>query len=214
MKAKNYLLISIVGFLTGALLIPVLKNLEISFFELNFKFGAIIVIAVAAAFNAALFIADLTRKIIPVFVQLVKFVAIGSLNTVLDFGILNSLMLATGIVAGYGYSGFKAISFCLASVNSYFWNKYWTFHSEEGASMKEFGKFLVISGIGFLINVGIASFVVNFISAPGGLSPVMWANIGAFAATLASLLWNFLGYKFLVFENDRKGNKAERVQQL
>jgi putative flippase GtrA len=214
MRIKNYLLISIVGLLTGILLIPVLRNLEVPFFELNFGSGAGIVIAVILAFNAALFAAELIKGLIPVFVQLVKFVAIGSLNTVFDFAVLNLLILATGIASGYGYSGFKAISFCFASINSYFWNKYWTFYSKEEASVKEFGKFLVVSGIGFLINVGAASFVVNLVDAPGGFSPVRWANVGAVAATLASLLWNFLGYKFLVFANVRRREKAERVQQL
>jgi putative flippase GtrA len=214
MRFKNYLLISIIGLLTGILLIPVLSNLEIPFFKLNFLYGAGVVIAVILAFNAALFVAELIRGFLPVFIQLVKFVAIGSLNTVLDFGILNILMLITGIASGFWFSGFKAVSFCFASVNSYFWNKYWTFYSKEEASAKEFGKFLVVSGIGFLINVGVASFAVNFVGAPEGFSPVRWANVGAIAATLASLLWNFLGYKFLVFKNVRGESQLKRPEQL
>lgn len=214
MRIKNYLLISLVGFLTGILLIPVLRNLDISILRVDFQFSAAVVVAVILAFNAALFAAELVKKLLPVFLQLVKFVAIGSLNTVLDFAILNTLIMFTGIASGYWYSGFKSVSFCFASVNSYFWNKYWTFYSKEEASVKEFGKFLVVSGIGFLINVGVASFMVNLVDAPSGFSPVMWANAGAVIATLSSLLWNFLGYKFLVFANDRRRDKTERVQQL
>jgi putative flippase GtrA len=188
--------------------------LEVPLFRADFWFGAGVVIAVIAVFNIALFVAELMKNVIPVLVQMVKFVAIGSFNTVLDFGILNILIFATDIASGYWYSGFKAISFCFASVNSYFWNKYWTFYSREEASAKEFGKFFIVSGIGFLINVGAASFIVNIMNAPDGFSPVRWANVGAVVATLASLLWNFLGYKFLVFANVQRGNKTERIQQL
>ena len=52
----------------------------------------------------------------------------------------------------------------------------------------------------FVINVAVASFIVNVIEPPGHISPRLWANIGAFSATLISVLWNFWGYKFIVFK--------------
>ena len=58
---------------------------------------------------------------------------------------------------------------------------------------------MVVSTIGLFINVGALSLIVNSIGAPGAVSPALWANIGALIATAASLIWNFLGYKFIVF---------------
>ena len=201
MNNKNYLIVTIVSFLTGLLLMPVLGNLKLPFLDLNVVSGALIILAIILLFNFALFVAGLISRSVPVIFQFVKFIVIGSFNTLLDLGILNLLVLITVIASGYWFSIFKAISFVVASINSYFWNKHWTFSSGRSATAGEFGKFFIVSIIGFAINVSIASFIVNIIVAPDGFSPQRWANIGAIVATLVSLIWNFLGYKFLVFSS-------------
>ena len=131
--------------------------------------------------------------------QIAKFVAIGALNTFLDLGILNILIVVSGVAVGYWYTLFKSFSFIIANVNSYFWNKHWTFGVSDKTNIKEFGSFLAVSVVGFGLNIASASLVVNVISAPQNISPERWANIGALSATVISLIWNFVGYKFFVF---------------
>jgi len=133
--------------------------------------------------------------------QLFKFTLTGSLNTFIDLAVLNLLMQVLQITSGWYFSFFKIISFSCAAVNSYFWNKFWTFKKKETkVGTKEFSQFYIITGISFLMNVGLASLIVNVIGPQFGLSETLWANVGALGGVLGAFIWNFLGYKFIVFK--------------
>lgn len=133
-------------------------------------------------------------------VQFFKFSVVGVLNTAIDLGVLNILIRVSGIAAGFYFSLFKSVSFLAAVINSYFWNKYWTFKIVEKPKTGELFKFFSVNLVGLVINTGIASLIVNFIEAPVGISAKLWANIGALIAVGASLVWNFIGIKFVAFK--------------
>lgn len=148
-----------------------------------------------------LFVASVIGKRILAIYQLAKFLLVGALNTFIDLGALNLLMWLSGIYTGIFFSVFKGISFLVAATNSYFWNKLWTFEKKESIFVgREYFKFLFIVAIGLLINVGVATFVVNVIGPQFGISEQLWANVGAFVAVFIALTWNFLGAKFIVFK--------------
>ncbi len=132
--------------------------------------------------------------------QFMRFFCVGLLNTGIDFGVLNFLIFLTGKSSGIYFPIFKSISFVIAVTNSYFMNKHWTFKSSEITRENEFFKFFGVNIIGWGINVGVATYIVNYIGAPAGFSPVLWANIGAFSAVAFTLVWNFIGMKFIVFK--------------
>jgi len=139
----------------------------------------------------------------PFIPQFIRFFFVGLLNTGIDFGVLNFLIYLTGKSSGIYFPVFKSISFIIAVTNSYFMNKHWTFKSLDninGTKASEFFKFFGVYIIGGGINVGVATYVVNYVSAPIGFSPVLWANVGAVFAAAFTLTWNFIGMKFFVFK--------------
>lgn len=190
---KDAFLAPLVGFFVAALLLVVVKNLEFTLpFNKYWLLFAFPVLSLAGLY--ALFRISLVWR--PFVFQFGKFFVVGGLNTFLDLGILNFLILITNITEGYLFSVFKAVSFIITVINSYLWNKLWTFNKREGSFVLFF---MVVTG-SFLINVGVASFLVNVVGAPEGISPKVWDNIAALSSVVFVLTWNFLGMKFFVFK--------------
>lgn len=150
------------------------------------------------------------RKILnkyPVIGQFVRFGLIGGLNTGVDLVILNILMFIFSVYEGAGYSIIKATSFCFAATLSYFLNKHWAFKDTSKSKRAiQFSQFFAVSVVGAIINVSIATLIVTFIKPLFGaeliipLSDQLWGTIGALGGTAIGLIWNFLGYKLLVFK--------------
>jgi putative flippase GtrA len=201
--SKDYFLIAFIGFLIGLLVLPILHNVRLFSIKIS-DISFYIVFGFSALAFLLFWLSVFITKKIPVFLQIVKFIAVGGLNTSLDLGILNFFIFISNITAGFGYVIFKSISFILANINSYLWNKFWVFYSSDKKVILEFRKFFTVSIIGFLINVGTATFIVNFIGKPNSVSGELWAIIGGVAAVFFSMLWNFLGYKFFVFKSKIK----------
>ncbi len=193
----------ILGEIVAVFLIFISKNLErdVPIFDIFIRSKWLIFLILPALAIIGVYGTFCLGKRRPVLFQFGKFITIGLSNSAIDFGILNLLIFLTGVEKGYLYSLFKAVSFMVAVSNSYLWNRFWTFESHETSETgKQFLQFLTISGVGFGINVIVASFIVNVISPMGEISPRLWANIGAFIAVVISVFWNFLGYKFIVFK--------------
>lgn len=141
------------------------------------------------------------QKFGPLVGQFLRFAIIGLINTGVDFLILNLLIWATGIKEGNGLIPLNIISFTIAVINSYILNKRWAFKDQtQGETAKKFTNFLIISVIGALINTAIVRFGSTNVEPMFGLSQVMWVNVAKVVATGVSLVWNFVGYKLLVFK--------------
>ena len=195
MLKKDLVIAAIIGFVIAGIFLGIAKNTELSIPNLKaalFIFPLLSVIA--------LFTASVLAKKFAVLLQASKFFLVGGLNTFIDLGILNLLIFAGGTAVGIWFTVFKGIAFIVAVINSYAWNKYWTFNTTTQAKGREFIQFLLVSVVGFVINVGIASFFVNVIGAPDTISDNIWANVSAAIATFTAMFWNFMGYKFIVFK--------------
>jgi putative flippase GtrA len=214
---KDLIVSLIVGEIAAWLLLILAKGvLPVATYEKFLSIIKILPIIFPIICVVSLFIAYLIGKKIAIIYQIAKFILIGGLNTLVDWGILTLLIFIFRSSFGISstdtwmvvlslsiafYSLYKAISFILSATNSYFWNKFWTFKRETTEKAgKEFLQFLVVTFIGFLINVGIASGIFKMISPVGGLNPDQWAIGAAVVATAISMIWNFIGYKFIVFE--------------
>jgi putative flippase GtrA len=202
MSKKDVLLGLVIGVAVGLLIQPMLSTLAetlASFglaVDLTTRILAFVFFTILAP--VALFLASFAARWIKVIYQFAKFAAVGTMNSFIDFGIVNLLIAIFGVATGIAFSIFKAISFLFATTNSFFWNKLWTFDSKGGDTTKQAIQFYIIAGIGLLVNVGVATLVNG---ARGETVAVnLWANFAVLCGIFASFIWNFLGYKFIVFK--------------
>ncbi len=199
---KDYYLVTIIGFLVGWLVLLPAKNLGLT---LSADLISASVIGFTLLAPIALFVLKKLSRFWAVFDQFGKFAAVGTLNTLLDLGVLNLLMFLTGFYSGFPFAGFKSVSFLVGTTNSYFWNKLWTFQSKLPVTVAEYIRFGLFTLVGALINVSVASLIVNVIGAPAGMDLKLWANLGALMAVFAGFLWNFLSYRNIVFKTKTSG---------
>lgn len=132
---------------------------------------------------------------------MVRFGIVGVLNTVVDFALLNLLYH----VVGLPLLGANTLSVTGGIVNSFFWNKHWTFSAGGWHRWwRQALVFVTVSLIGLVINdAGI--YVLHVWS--GGTS-VLAVNMQKIGASVISMVWNFLGYRFLAFRSARSEGSA------
>src|SRR3989344_5338653 len=118
LQKKDIIIAAGIGLFVAAVLLVVAQNVA-----LNIPYFNYILIAFPVLSVLGIWVSWLLSKKRPFFFELGKFGLIGGLNTAVDLGVLNILIIVTGIASGYPYSVFKGVSFLAAVVNSYAWNK-------------------------------------------------------------------------------------------
>lgn len=133
----------------------------------------------------------------------IRFGLIGLLNTAIDFGVFNLLIVLFGLSASDSsrYAIFKSISFTVAVIHSFFLNKHWVFKNKTSINTHQVGKFFAINIVGLVINTLIGSSIFALTSNNSLFSPHAWANISALCAVALTFTFNFLAYKFIVFKH-------------
>jgi putative flippase GtrA len=203
MQRKDIASILIIGAAIGLLVQPILAN-NLSGYPLGFgaRCGIFLFFAVFSLF--ALWVAHLISRVWRGIYEFAKFGAVGTLNSFIDIGIFNleTFLYGSSTIGLALFAVFKAASFLCATTNSFFWNKFWTFKSDDAANAKQVGSFYGIAVLGWVVNVGVATLAKAL--GPGNASPSfvhVWTNlVSPIAGILASFILNFVGYKYFVFK--------------
>jgi putative flippase GtrA len=93
---------------------------------------------------------------------------------------------------------FKGISFLVATAIKYLTNKHWSFqkHDKDGIS-REVVWFFLVTLVGLALDV----YSFKYFDMIRTVIPAnLWQELSIIFAALVAAVWNFLGYKFLVFK--------------
>lgn len=125
------------------------------------------------------------------FRQALKFGVVGVINTAVDLGLYFILTHWIPFFADQQVLA-KALSYSAGILNSFLWNRSWTFKSNTG--IFNIATFLFV--LSNLVGLGLNTFVLYL-----GLKVLHLPEILVLAAATAiPLLWNFIISKFVVFK--------------
>ena len=128
-----------------------------------------------------------------------KFFLVGAFSAVVDikvyqiFAWVLAFAFASSIIS-------KCISFLFATAVKYGGNKIWVFEKNgKDGIKKEIVQFTIITLVGMIIDVAVFYCATTWLQ-PQSISEHIWTEISIIIAALVAAVWNFLGYKFIVFK--------------
>jgi putative flippase GtrA len=165
-----------------------------------------------------------------IYFEFSKFAIVGFFNASIDFLMLNALSHVTGVTAGFKVGGINIPGVLLVITSSYLLNKIWVFgenetmksdssHGDPGLSAKilyqlrrfvwlfrHSPRFVIITGGSIFFN----SLAMVFFTSPRffplfDIPSDLWLNVAKIFVSAGIMVWNFLGYKYIVFRTNLRG---------
>jgi putative flippase GtrA len=141
---------------------------------------------------------SLGRQRVGLLVQLLRFCIVGGLNTFVDVLAFNLLVWGlpthdSGLLVVY-----NSLAFTIGAVNSFCWNKLWTFKQRSSATNGQVTRFVLVTSLGIICNdafLWLATTILNSLS----LSGFLWVNVAKISAIAGSVGVSYIGMRFSVF---------------
>lgn len=143
-----------------------------------------------------------------------KFILVGVLNTIVGTGLQFVLFNCTGLSAQAETGTWIAsgVSYFLASIMSYFLNKYFTFKNNE-KGWKPVLRFALNIAVCYAIAYGLAIPLTSYVCVSAGFTMFGW-TVETFASNLSMVIGsclfvalNYIGQRFFAFK-EKKETKA------
>ncbi|GAC1366190.1 MAG: hypothetical protein PVS3B3_16920 [Ktedonobacteraceae bacterium] len=141
------------------------------------------------------FVSYLLIEMVP---QLLRFCVVGGLNTFVDMLVFNLLIW---IFATHDTSSlvlFNSIAYLIGAVNSFCFNKVWTFKHRSQVTQAQISRFLLTTMLGIVCNdvlLGLVTGLLNDFSVYGFL----WTNFAKVSAITGTFAISYVGMRFSVF---------------
>ena len=116
-----------------------------------------------------------------------KYGIVGVSNTVVGLGVIYLLQ----VVAGLHFALANALGYIAGGINSFVWNRFWTFKATHSAARRQAPGFAVVLGGSYLLQLGVLYGINALVEGTPYLSQV--------AATAVYTVTSFLALKLLVF---------------
>lgn len=139
-----------------------------------------------------------SRPRLNLFLQFLRFCAVGGLNTFVDVLIFNLIVWSfptqdSGLLVIY-----NSVAYTAGALNSFCWNKLWTFRQRSSASSDQLTRFMLVTSLGIICNDAFLWLATNILTSLS-LSNFIWINVAKISAIAGSVAVSYLGMRFSVF---------------
>ena len=153
------------------------------------------------------------RRRITALWQIVRFGIVGVLNTIVDIIALNILLWRfpthdTNLLLFY-----NSIAYMLGALNSFGFNKYWTFKHKQAVTGSEIFRFAIVNIIGILCNDGIIWSVASILHTVIA-NHTLWANASKGCAIIGTTSVSYLGMRLWVFSRSQNGTSKAKERRV
>ncbi len=138
--------------------------------------------------------------------RFLKFSMVGVTGTIVDFGVMNLVNIAFGVPLLWA----QGISFTVAVINNFLWNRYWTYpDSRSKKAPKQLLQFFLISSVGLIIRTPLISWlnreILGLLETATLQLPledfVISQNLSLAASILIILFWNFFANRLWTYND-------------
>jgi putative flippase GtrA len=156
-----------------------------------------------------------------------KFLIVGAIGAIVDFGAFNFLYRVLGFQGDPWRGIAQTISFCLAVTSNFTWNRYWTYPESRSKPLaRQFGQFFVLNLVAWLVRTPIFEILndplIDLVTASlggpfGGLIRFatgtlnmtldqLGNNVALGCAVIVVMLWNFFANRFITYSDVKIGH--------
>src|SRR2546421_568298 len=150
------------------------------------------------------------RRWITALWQIVRFGIVGVLNTTVDIIALNILLWRFPTHDANLLLFYNSIAYMLGALNSFGFNKYWTFKHKQAVTGSEIFRFAIVNIIGILCNDGIIWSVASILHTVIA-NHTLWANASKGCAIIGTTSVSYLGMRLWVFSRSQNGTSKAWV---
>lgn len=130
--------------------------------------------------------------------QCVRFGLVGCVNTAIDLLMLNGLLWLWPTQGTARLLLFNTLAYACGALNSFVFNRYWTFQRTGRPNAREGARFLLVTLAAIGCN-DLILWVMGTILHPVHLNPTLWANSSKVVAIGGTILLSYLGMRLWVF---------------
>jgi len=142
--------------------------------------------------------------------QIVRFGIVGVLNTIVDIIAMNILIWRFPTHDANLLLFYNSIAYMLGALNSFGFNKYWTFKHKQAVTGSELFRFAIVNIIGILCNDGIIWSVASILHTVIA-NHILWANASKGCAIIGTTSVSYLGMRLWVFS--RSQNRPTKAKE-